>query len=79
MSDDIKEEALEEICIGHLFLANDSDPDFLKRYKVDGKIIGIPNCDLCTNDEKNKHCKWYSPVRLHIYNVLPKEEPEKKD
>ncbi|MBU2638156.1 MAG: hypothetical protein KJ955_04230 [Nanoarchaeota archaeon] len=65
------EPKLEEICIGHLFLAGDSEKD---KYAVNGKLLGIPNCDFCIADEKNRQCIWYRPVRLHIYNVLPKEE-----
>ncbi|MDD4878733.1 MAG: hypothetical protein PHO02_06930 [Candidatus Nanoarchaeia archaeon] len=80
-----KKEDLEEICLGHIlnFIKKDGEPGEFKAgdLKVLKSLYGWPsyNCDICKCDEMNRQCPYYKPVRVHAYNVIPADEPAKKD
>lgn len=80
-----KDDTLEEICLGHLLnsIKKDGDPGDFKAgdLKVLKSLYGWSHsgCDKCECDEWNRNCPFYKPIKIHKYNVLPKEEPKKTD
>lgn len=37
---------------------------------------GWGNCEICTQDEKNKECKGYYPITLRTFYVQEQDETE---